>query len=69
MSDYSVTERNENFKKGLEEILDDLFIESLVESPGTRKAVRDLAIEKIVLLRTQYERDLLHAIADKIHNC
>lgn len=69
MSDYSVTERNENFKKGLEEILDDLFIESLVESPSTRKAVRDLAIEKIVLLRTQYESDLLHAIAGKIHNC
>lgn len=69
MSSYSVTERNENFKKGLEEILDDLFIDPLIESPGTRKAVRDLAIEKIVLLRTQYERDLLHAIAGKIHNC
>lgn len=69
MSDYSVTEINENFKKGLEEILDDLFIDSLVESPSTRKAVRELAIEKIVLLRTQYERDLLHAIASKIHNC
>lgn len=69
MSDYSVAERNKKFKKGLEEILDDLFIESLVENPSTRKAVRELAIEKIVLLRTQHESDLLHAIADKIHNC